>query len=239
MNDLIGTVRQVERNLVAEAVARASALRGSAINFAMLIGGAVFVVLVLSLVFTVLVGRSMVRPLRRLRAGALEVAGIRLPETVRRMSESDADSIGIDVESTAGPADEIGEVARAFDRASRGAQARGERAALRGRQRDVREPVPRSQPSERQIRLIDSRSAATGPDRWPLFQMDHPPPGAPQLREPAVPPFTSRRGGGTSPSARRRAQRRLEIEQYERVVLNVQPGIAVRSRGQRRRAPDR
>jgi len=29
----------------------------------------------------------MVRPLRRLRAGALEVAGMRLPETVRRMSE--------------------------------------------------------------------------------------------------------------------------------------------------------
>ena len=56
------------------------------------------IVLVLALAFTTIVGRSMVRPLRRLRAGALEVAGIRLPETVRRMSEADGEDVPLDVE---------------------------------------------------------------------------------------------------------------------------------------------
>ena len=50
-------------------------------------------VLVLALIFMTIIGRSMVRPLRRLRAGALEVAGERLPETVRRMSETDGEGV--------------------------------------------------------------------------------------------------------------------------------------------------
>ena len=55
-------------------------------------------VLVMALMFTAIVGRSMVRPLRRLRTGALEVAGISLPETVRRMSETDGEDAPLDVE---------------------------------------------------------------------------------------------------------------------------------------------
>src|SRR6266436_1647335 len=90
--------RSVEQAWVSQAVNRAQDLRKKAIISAIVIGAAVLLVLVISLLFTVVVGRSMVRPLRRLRAGALEVAGIRLPETVRRMNESDGESVPVEVE---------------------------------------------------------------------------------------------------------------------------------------------
>ena len=93
----IGKVRLVEETLSSQAIKRAQDLRTKAIIAAVAIGGAVLLVLVIALLFTVVVGRSMVRPLRRLRAGALEVAGVRLPETVRRMSETDGDGISLDV----------------------------------------------------------------------------------------------------------------------------------------------
>jgi hypothetical protein len=83
----IQDIRTVERSLVTATVSRATALRQNAIITASAIGAAVLIVLLLALILTTVVGRSMVRPLRRLRSGALEVAGVRLPETVRRMSE--------------------------------------------------------------------------------------------------------------------------------------------------------
>jgi len=91
-------------------------------------------VLLLALVLTTVVGRSMVRPLRRLRAGALEVAGVRLPETVRRMSDSDGAALSLDVEPIdVDSSDEIGEVARAFDQVHREAlRLAANEAALRG-----------------------------------------------------------------------------------------------------------
>src|SRR5262249_60733035 len=79
-------------------------------------------------------GWSMIRPLRRLRAGALGVAGVRLPETVRRIDEGEGagaplDVAPIEVDST----DEIGEVARAFDQVHREAvRLAANEAALRG-----------------------------------------------------------------------------------------------------------
>ena len=80
------------------------------------------------------VAGSLVRPLRRLRAEALEVAGTRLPETVRMLRESgdSADArrgAPIGVTST----DEIGEVARAFDQVHREAvRLAADEATLRG-----------------------------------------------------------------------------------------------------------
>ena len=48
----------------------------------------VLVVLVLALVSTVIIGSSLLRRLRNLRAGALQVADVRLPEAVHRISET-------------------------------------------------------------------------------------------------------------------------------------------------------
>ncbi len=233
----IGGIRAVEQDLVTATIARATTLHRSAIISASLIGGAVLVVLLLALLLTAVVGRTMVRPLRRLRSGALEVAGVRLPETVRRMSESDGVSVPLDIEPIdVDSFDEIGEVARAFDQVHREAlRLAANEAALRGNVNAMFVNLSRRSQSlvERQIRLIDDlEQGEQDPDRLSsLFQMDH---LATRMR---------RNSENLLVLAGHEATRRWnqpvalvdvlraavsEIEQYERVKLNVQPGIAVR-----------
>jgi signal transduction histidine kinase len=228
----------IEQALVTQTIDRSSALRQDAITTAAAVGGAVLIVLLIALLLTTVIGRSMVRPLRRLRSGALEVAGVRLPETVRLMSDSDGaaaaslDVDPIDVDST----DEIGEVARAFDQVHREAlRLAANEAALRGNVNAMFVNLSRRSQSlvERQIRLIDDlEQGEQEPDRLAsLFQMDH---LATRMR---------RNSENLLVLAGHEATRRWnqpvalvdvlraavsEIEQYERVTLNVQPGIAVR-----------
>ena len=229
----------VERSLVNQITARASSLRNLAVTTAIITGVIILFVLALALFFTVVVARSMVRPLRRLRAGALEVAGMRLPETVRRMSEGEGEGSGaplevapIEVDST----DEIGEVARAFDQVHREAvRLASNEAALRGNVNAMFVNLSRRSQSlvERQIRLIDDlEQGEQDSERLAnLFQMDH---LATRMR---------RNSENLLVLAGHEVSRRWtqsvglvdvlraavsEIEQYERVSLNVQPGIAVR-----------
>ncbi len=233
----IGGIDAVQQKLVATTIARASALRRQAIITASVVGAAVLIVLLLALLLTTVVGRSMVRPLRRLRSGALEVAGVRLPETVRRMSDSDGVSVPLDVEPIdVDSMDEIGEVARAFDQVHREAlRLAANEAALRGNVNAMFVNLSRRSQSlvERQIRLIDDlEQGEQDSDRLAsLFQMDH---LATRMR---------RNSENLLVLAGHDASRRWnqpvalvdvlraavsEIEQYERVTLNVQPGIAVR-----------
>jgi hypothetical protein len=234
INYQMGTV---ERSLLASLTLRVSSLRTAAVTSAIIIGGAVLLFLALALLFTAVVARSMVRPLRRLRAGALEVAGVRLPETVRRMSEAEGaagppEVAPIDVDST----DEIGEVARAFDQVHREAiRLASNEAALRGNVNAMFVNLSRRSQSlvERQIRLIDDlEQGEQEPERLSsMFQLDH---LATRMR---------RNSENLLVLAGHEASRRWtqavslvdvlraavsEIEQYERVSLNVQPGISVR-----------
>jgi signal transduction histidine kinase len=228
----------LQQDLVTQTIDRASALRRDAIITAAAVGAGVLVVLLVALLLTTVIGRSMVRPLRRLRSGALEVAGVRLPETVRQMSDSDGAAAGaldveaIDVDST----DEIGEVARAFDQVHREAiRLAANEAALRGNVNAMFVNLSRRSQSlvERQIKLIDDlEQGEQEPDRLSsLFQMDH---LATRMR---------RNSENLLVLAGHEATRRWnqpvalvdvlraavsEIEQYERVTLNVQPGISVR-----------
>jgi signal transduction histidine kinase len=227
----------VEQQIVSSIISRATALRNSAILSAVVVGIVVILVLALAMLFTTIVGRSMVRPLRRLRAGALEVAGIRLPETVRRMSENDGDEAPLDVEPIdVDSADEIGEVARAFDQVHREAlRLAANEAALRGNVNAMFVNLSRRSQSlvERQIQLIDSLELGEqDAERLSsLFQMDH---LATRMRRNSENLLVlaghevSRRWN--QPVALVDVLRAAvsEIEQYERVTLNVQPGIAVR-----------
>jgi signal transduction histidine kinase len=237
MTDEIGNVHGFEESLASAAVTRSKQLRQQAIFSAIAVGTLILLVLVLSLLFTVFVGRSMVRPLRRLRAGALEVAGIKLPETVRRMNESDGETVPvevepIDVEST----DEIGEVARAFDQVHREAlRLAATEAALRGNVNAMFVNLSRRSQSlvERQIRLIDElEQGEQDSERLSsLFQMDH---LATRMRRNSENLLvlagheSSRRWNQPVPLVDVLRAAISEIEQYERVILNVQPGIAVR-----------
>ena len=74
----------VSQQLVDSAISRASALRKNAITTAAVVGAIVLIVLALAMLFTIVVGRSMVRPLRRLRADALSIAGGRRQDQARR-----------------------------------------------------------------------------------------------------------------------------------------------------------
>ena len=227
----------VERKLASTVTSRAATLRKNALTDAVLAGAAVIFVLLVALLFSAIVGRSMIRPLRRLRAGALEVAGISLPETVRRMSETDGDDSPLDVEPIdVDSTDEIGEVARAFDQVHREAlRLAANEAALRGNVNAMFVNLSRRSQSlvERQIHLIDDLELGEqDAERLSsLFQMDH---LATRMRRNSENLLVlaghdvSRRWN--QPVALVDVLRAAvsEIEQYERVTLNVQPGIAVR-----------
>ena len=233
----ISRIDSVQQELVSTTIARASALRRQAIETASIVGAAVLLVLLLSLLLTTVVGRSMVRPLRRLRSGALEVAGVRLPETVRRMSDSDGAGVPLEVEPIdVDSSDEIGEVARAFDQVHREAlRLAANEAALRGNVNAMFVNLSRRSQSlvERQIRLIDDlEQGEQDPDRLSsLFQMDH---LATRMRRNSENLLVLAGHDATrrwnQPVALVDVLRAAvsEIEQYERVTLNVQPGIAVR-----------
>ena len=197
----------------------------------------VLLILILAVLFTAVIGQSMVRPLQRLRAGALEVAGVQLPDMVRRMNETGGVGVPLEVQPIdVDSSDEIGEVARAFDRVHREAlRLAANEAALRGNVNAMFVNLSRRSQSlvERQIRLIDDlEQGEQDPERLSnLFQMDH---LATRMR---------RNSENLLVLAGHEVPRRWnqpialvdvlraavsEIEQYERVSMNVQPGIAVR-----------
>ena len=197
----------------------------------------VVILLVLALVVwaTALVGRSMVRPLRRLQASALDVAARRLPAAVQQISETGEappDPEPIDVGST----DEIGAVARAFDQVHREAlRLAANEAALRGNVNAIFVNLSRRSQSlvQRQIRLIDDlEQGEQDPERLSsLFQMDH---LATRMRRNSENLLVL---AGHEESRRWNEPLALvdvlraslsEIEHYERVTLDVQPGIVVR-----------
>jgi signal transduction histidine kinase len=227
----------VEQALAADVISRSASLRTQAITIAAIVGAAVLIVLALAMLFTAIVGRSMVRPLRRLRSDALTIAGVRLPEMVRRLSESDGDEgdfevkpIGVD--ST----DEIGQVARAFDQVhAEAVRLASNEARLRGNVNAMFVNLSRRSQSlvERQIHLIDDLEQGEQDSErlGSLFRLDH---LATRMRRNSENLLVlagheaARRW--TQPVALVDVLRAAvsEIEHYERVTLNVQPGIAVR-----------
>jgi signal transduction histidine kinase len=236
-NEIDSQLGSVQRNLVNSIIARTVALHNAALVSALFVAIAVLLLLGLALLFTVVVVRSMVRPLQRLRVGALEVAGVRLPETVRRMSESEGAVAPVAIEPIdVDSSDEIGEVARAFDQVHREAlRLASNEAALRGNVNAMFVNLSRRSQSlvERQIRLIDDlEQGEQDSERLAnLFQMDH---LATRMRRNSENLLVlaghevSRRWTQAVPLVDVLRAAVSEIEQYERVTLNVQPGISVR-----------
>jgi len=237
MGFTVDQMRTVEASLLSQIAARSQNLHSQAEHTVLETAIEVLAVLLLVLIITLVVARSMVRPLRKLRTGALEVAGLRLPETVRRMSESDGEGVPLDIEPIdVFSTDEIGEVARAFDQVHWEAlRLAANEAALRGNVNAMFVNLSRRSQSlvERQIRLIDDlEQGEQDPERLAsLFQMDH---LATRMRRNSENLLVLAGHEGprrwNQPVALVDVLRAAlsEIEQYERVTLNVQPGIAVR-----------
>jgi signal transduction histidine kinase len=234
---VVSGMRSVEQQFANSVISRASSLHDSAITAAIVYGFAVALLLGIALTATMLVGRSMVGPLRRLRNGALEVAEVRLPEMVRRMSETDGEDVPLKIEPIdVDSFDEIGQVARAFDQVHKEAvRLAANEAALRGNVNAMFVNLSRRSQGlvERQIRVITrlEQSEQDSERLANLFQVDH---LATRMRRNSENLLVlaghelSRRWGRPVALVDVLRAAVSEIEQYERVTLNVQSGISVR-----------
>jgi signal transduction histidine kinase len=236
MSETINGMRSVESQLAASIIARGQSLEAGARHSEELTAAVTIVVLFLVLGLTIIVARSLVNPLRRLQTDALEIASVRLPARVAELSESTDPNVSMEVEPiSVQSTDEIGNVARAFDQVHREAiRLAGNEALLRGNLNAMfislsRRSVPLI---ERLSRMIDHlEQAEDDPDRLSnLFSMDH---LVTRMRrnsenllvlageEPV------RKWSEAVPLNDVARAAMSEIEQYGRVVLNVQPGIVI------------
>jgi signal transduction histidine kinase len=224
--------QQVDRNIVA----RSQDLQRGAEQSARFTAILTVVILLLVLIATLVVARSLVLPLRKLRAGALDIATVQLPERVRRLAEATDPATSlevapIDVLST----DEIGQVARAFDQVhAEAVRLAGNEAMLRSSFNAMFVNLSRRSQSliERLVRTIDSlEQNEEDPDRLSyLFAMDH---LVTRMRRNSenlllLAGHDSARKWSEPVSLADVARAATsEIEQYSRVGLSVQPGVSV------------
>jgi signal transduction histidine kinase len=236
MSFTIGKVRQVTDELTGNISTLADASSSDARTDLLVTGLVTLLLLLLVALVSIIVARSLIRPLRKLREDALDVAGHRLPEMVRRLSQSEGVDEGVEIEPIGVTStDEIGEVARAFDQVHLEAvRLAADEAMLRGNLNAMFINLSRRSQSliERQLSLIDSlEQSEQDPGRLSsLFRLDH---LATRMRRNSENLLVlaghevTRRWSQPVPLVDVLRAAISEIEQYERVVLNVQPGIVV------------
>ncbi|MFI6500901.1 nitrate- and nitrite sensing domain-containing protein [Nonomuraea typhae] len=230
--DALGGIEVLAAERLAKRVAE---LRNGEIGTAVIAGVAILVLLVLVLLLTVVIARSMVSPLRRLRTEALDIAGFRLPDVVRKLRITGDTAAGevrpIDIEGQ----DEIGEVAKAFDEVHRQAvRLAGEEAELRSNISAMFVNLSRRTQTlvERQISLIDGleKGEQDGTRLADLFKLDH---LATRMRRNSENLLVL---AGHEPTRRRSQPAKLvdvvraalsEVEDYERVQVKVHRSTSV------------
>ncbi|GAB2645871.1 ATP-binding protein [Prescottella soli] len=167
-------VGQTSTAIADTVVARADETKTSAIQAA----AVVLVTLLATVLLGVLVARSLIRPIRRLRRGTLEVANADLPDAIERIKVGDSDAVTefdpIPVYTT----EEIGQLARAVDDMhGQALRLAGEQAHLRLQIGDMFETLARRSKSlvDQQLGLIESLEfEEKDPKRLEsLFRLDH------------------------------------------------------------------
>lgn len=174
----LGWLRHAEQQLIRSITTDARDQQRSATTAAFVTGGIALAGLLLTLLIALLIVRSVVRPLRRLEAAALDAAESRLPAEIRALTaggEPGLPALASPIDVAAGG--EIGEVARAFGRLHQEAvRMAGEEARLRDSVGVVVASFfRRSHPlHDRLLRLIDSMELSEeNPELLArLFQMD-------------------------------------------------------------------
>ncbi len=177
----IDLLRQVEQRFGAAAVARSQVIERNANSSAVGDSLVVLAALALAISLSLLVARSMLRPLRLLEATAKDVAINRLPGVVAKLQRSPTQQslhLAEELEPVDIPSrDEIGEVAAAFNAVNQVAiQVAAEQAALRTSIGEMFLNLARRSQSliDRQIELIDDlEEEADSRTLGNLFQLDH------------------------------------------------------------------
>ncbi|MFF2655408.1 nitrate- and nitrite sensing domain-containing protein [Streptomyces sp. NPDC058045] len=170
---------KIEGSLLSDMEQKARNLRNESKQSAIISGVLILLVLGVSIVGAFLVGRSMIRSLRRLQDTATRVAQDRLPELVKQLSDSDPQDVDTSVASVgAHSRDEIGKVAAAFDDVHREAvRLAAEQALLRGNVNAMFTNLSRRSQGliQRQLSLISElESREADPDQLSsLFKLDH------------------------------------------------------------------
>ncbi|GII91394.1 hypothetical protein Ssi02_16250 [Sinosporangium siamense] len=176
---VVDRMRVVEQRHTKSIVTRSQDLSDQERGQAVMAAGAVGALLLAVLLITSGVARSLVRPLRRLRSEALEIAGDRLPDFVQRVRETRDAEAEIEVPPIGiFSRDEVGQVARAFDEVHREAvRLAGDEARLRGNINAMFVNLSRRSQTlvERQLTLIERLEQGERDDRRlaDLFKLDH------------------------------------------------------------------
>ncbi len=234
--DKLDGLQSTEQFIAGNIAATASQLQGAASRAAATSGIITLAVLLVVLLAALAVARSVVLPLRRLRAGALDIASVQLPERVRLLTESpDAAASMVVAPINVADKDEIGEVARAFDQVhAEAVRLAGEQALLRSTFNAMFVNLSRRSQAliERLARMIDNlEQTEADPDRLGhLFSMDH---LVTRMRRNSenlllLAGHENPRKWSEPVTLADVARAAIsEIEQYNRITLNIPPGIAV------------
>ncbi|WP_232533731.1 nitrate- and nitrite sensing domain-containing protein [Plantactinospora sp. KBS50] len=169
----------VQSAVLGDAIDGATAVSADQLRRTLLVAGVVLAVLIIAVVTSVLIGRSLARSLNKLRRQAIQVAQIELPEALERLRGLDISGTEIEVSpAVVRSLDEIGEVAEAFVAVHRSA------VTLAVEQAQMRRSVNamfvnlarRSQVLvERQLELLDElEREESDPEQLDnLFRLDH------------------------------------------------------------------
>ncbi|MBG0812892.1 nitrate- and nitrite sensing domain-containing protein [Planomonospora sp. ID82291] len=234
-SDTVDRMREVEKRIADTVIAQSRALQEAEQRGALITAGLTGLLLLMVLIVTAIMARSLVKPLRRLRTEALSIAGERLPETVQGMRER-GEVTAVEVQPIGVvSSDEIGEVARAFDEVHREAvRLAGEEATLRSNVNAMFVNLSRRSQTlvERQLALIESLEHGEQDEGrlGSLFRLDH---LATRMRRNSENLLVL---AGQEP-ARRWSQpvplidvvraSLSEVENYERVDLRLSGGVSV------------
>src|ERR1700728_4087797 len=236
MSDYLTAMQNAETVISENIASRAGQLHSSAQQSALTFGLITLLVLLIVLLAALAVARSVVRPLRRLRAGALDIASTQLPDRVRLLTESPDAAASMEVAAiNVVSRDEIGEVALAFDQVhAEAVRLAGEQALLRSSFNAMFVNLSRRSQTliERLARMIDNQEQTEDdPDRLGgLFSMDH---LVTRMRRNSENLLllaghdNPRKWTESVPIADVARAATSEIEQYNRVALNIPPGISV------------
>ncbi|GLY35493.1 histidine kinase [Amycolatopsis sp. NBRC 101858] len=238
----VNLAHQVQQALLVQLQERTDTLAAHARTAAIWDGGVVLGVLLVAGVLSVVIARSLLRPLRILRRTALEVAEHRLPAAVQNLlTDPEPAPENLRKRLAVAPVpvftrEELGQVARAFD------AVHGEAVRLAGEQAMLRENVnamfvnlsQRSQDLvERQLSVLDRMEAdEQDPDTLAgLFELDH---LATRMRRNSENLLvlsgqdSAREDAGAVSADEIIGAALSEVEHYQRIELGPAPQVAVR-----------
>ncbi|HEU5159671.1 MAG TPA: nitrate- and nitrite sensing domain-containing protein [Streptosporangiaceae bacterium] len=177
-SSILTKLRGLELSSSASAEQRSKPIANGIITRIVIAGGFGLAALLIMVVLSIWVGRSVIRELTKLKRAALELASERLPSVIRRLRRGDDVDAAAEAPSLSFATDEIDQVGQAFNAARRTAiQGAIEEAKLRRSISEVFINLARRNQAllHRQLSLLDAmeRRVADPDELEDLFRLDH------------------------------------------------------------------